>query len=567
MQSSLARMWPELPPEIAEHIARSLNRNELATSFRSINKAAAAQFRGPEYTTIRLSQPVPPHAFAVHWLAPGATRGLTREQRVHLLCLTAASGVVANLEAAQQAAGCLLTYAVFEAAASAGQLDSCRWLRNEECPINEFYQHASGLLAAAAAGGHQHVCEWLLSFNMRFESHWLNSAAGAAHGGHAGLMKWLLKRMPSCGRDGSVLVSAAHGCDLATLQGLRLRWKRLQPKDKAAALVAAAGSPTPDWAAKVEWLEAQGCPWNAEVAKAAASCPAAAAADAPARLAWLRGRGLKLTRDSVCGAAESGNLPALQYLLVEAGVQPGRNGEPAALAAGGGHLAVLQALHAAGWPVNFKSAGRRAARGGHLHVLDWLVHALGAEAVRLGARLFGEAARSGSVELMAWLRERGCPWSSSAFTGAAESGCEAAMEWLAQRSCPMPSDGRPYAEACRHVDLATVRCLKRLGMPWGADGEVFLGAFDVDGTDHGPAPLALLRFLLDEGCPASSKAELVRSWRRNYGGKRWAYPVLELLDEYQEQLNRSGDSGSEGDSSSGDSGSGGDSSSGRRGRR
>ncbi|KXZ54742.1 hypothetical protein GPECTOR_4g811 [Gonium pectorale] len=434
MQPSLARVWPELPPEIAEHIARSLKRIEVATSFRLINKAAAAQFRGPEYTTIRLSQPVSPYAFAAHWLAPGATRGLTREQRVQLLCLTAASGVVANLEAAQQAAGCLLTHAVFEAAASAGQLDSCRWLRDQECPLSEVYGHESGLLAAAAGGGHQHVCEWLLSLNVSFEPYRLNSAAGAAHGGHVDLMEWLLKRMPSCGRGGSVLVSVAHGCDLATLQGLQLRWERLQPKDKAAALAAAAGSPKPDWAAKVEWLEAQGCPWNAEVAKAAASCPAAAAADAPARLAWLRGRGFKLTRDSVWGAAESGNLPALQYLLVEASVQPGSDrdaGEPAALAARGGHLAALQALHAAGWPVNINSAGRRAARGGHLHVLAWLVQALGAEAVRLDARLFGEAARSGSVQLMAWLRERGCPWSSSAFTGAAESGCEAAMEWLA----------------------------------------------------------------------------------------------------------------------------------------
>ncbi|KXZ49369.1 hypothetical protein GPECTOR_22g963 [Gonium pectorale] len=104
--------WSQLLPELADKVVGYLDPNEMPI-FRLVNKAAAAQFRGPDHTTFRLSQPVPPHAFAAHWLAPGATRGLPLGRRRQLLCLTAASGVVANLEVAVRAAGCLLTFEVY----------------------------------------------------------------------------------------------------------------------------------------------------------------------------------------------------------------------------------------------------------------------------------------------------------------------------------------------------------------------------------------------------------------------------------------------------------------------
>ncbi|KXZ47192.1 hypothetical protein GPECTOR_37g198 [Gonium pectorale] len=86
-----------------------LDSNEVP-SFRLVNKASASQFRAPHHITYRLSQPVPPDAFAAHWLAPGSIRGLTLARRRQLLSLTATSDVVANLEVAKKAAGCLLTY-------------------------------------------------------------------------------------------------------------------------------------------------------------------------------------------------------------------------------------------------------------------------------------------------------------------------------------------------------------------------------------------------------------------------------------------------------------------------
>ncbi|KXZ44105.1 hypothetical protein GPECTOR_73g626 [Gonium pectorale] len=516
MEDNSQRLFGQLPPEITERIVGRLDRNEVAGTVRLVNKGAAAQFRGPEHTTIRLSQPVPPHAFAARWLARGATRRMTLWQRRQLLCLTATSGVVANLDTALQATGCALTYEVFHATAASGQLETCQWLLERGCPTSKQYGDSSGLLAAAAGGGHRHVCEWLLSLDLVWSS---GGADAAAHGGHVGLMEWLRQWRPqlrvSLGakeEQRALIEGAAHGCELPMLQRV---WRDavaegLHDEAKLAALAAAAGSPTPDWAAKLEWLEAQGCrPEDSMMAAvAAASRPGA---DAVTRLTWLRHQGYPVWEGALHEVARKGNLEAVQYLLATLVQPPGHTASAAAQnAAGRGQLAALKALHAAGWPVNAPSVAVRAAHGGHLHVLAWLVEAFGeAAAVRPGAELFDTAAETGSVEMLAWLRSRGCEWGPGTFFRTSQSGCEAALEWLVEQGCPFPGESTAsacYASACRNGDLATARCLARLGCPWGADGRAFQVALEA-----AEAPVAALRWLLEAGCPvdlAATRAEL-----------------------------------------------------------
>ncbi|KXZ48494.1 hypothetical protein GPECTOR_27g664 [Gonium pectorale] len=317
-----ASVFPELLPELAERIVGFLDRNEVATSFRPVCRATAAQLRGPEHTTIRLSQPVPPPAFATHWLAPGATRGLTWAQRLQLVSLTAASGVVANLEVAARAADCTLRYHTFLDVAATGHLESCKWVWEH----GDKWSNPYDALAAAAGSGHAHVCEWLLSLDPSLWT-WAvaeSSAGAAARGGHAELAEWLLQRIdalvPAAATversrkrvRGKVLLGLARGCDLATLQRFWERWAdtlEVLSSVEERLLAAAVGSPTPDWAAKVEWLEAQGCP-KCE----AATWSAAAASDAPARLAWLRDRGYAISPLAFHVAAREGNLEAMQLL-------------------------------------------------------------------------------------------------------------------------------------------------------------------------------------------------------------------------------------------------------------
>jgi hypothetical protein len=53
------------------------------------------------------------------------------------------------------------------------------------------------------------------------------------------------------------------------------------------------------------------------------------------------------------------------------------------------------------------------------------------------ARLTHFAAKSGSIEVVRWARERGCPWADDTFEGAASSGKVALLEMLVAEGCPM----------------------------------------------------------------------------------------------------------------------------------
>ncbi|KXZ48866.1 hypothetical protein GPECTOR_25g451 [Gonium pectorale] len=437
---------------------------------------------------------------------------------------------------AAEAAGCLLTYEVFEAAAIAGQLSSCQWLFESACPTcPDGSGGRSGLLAAAASGGHQHVCEWLLTLALTWST---CGDAEAAGGGHVGLMEWLRERrsqlrvlnfLPDEEQRLRLLEGSARGCDLPTLQRL---WQQqcgnqLGRNEKARVLAAATGADgvstpsEPDWALKVEWLWSQGCRPTRLVVEAAASC-----SDASRRLAWLRGRGFSVGEAAVTAAARTGNLEALTYLLAEAVVHPCSDGFAAGRAAAGvGQLLALQALYGAGWPLDDPYIGHAAARGGHLHVLVWLGETLGAGAVPRSTFLFAVATTSGSVELLAWLRQRGCPWDHAAYKGAAESGCVMALEWLAEHGCPMPGNGAPYVAACLNGDLASARCLRRLGCPWGPSGEVFYRV-----ATWGPLPM--VRWLLEAGCPFDYEAELARAALAARAGPQRIADVLKLLCEH-----------------------------------
>ncbi|PNH06649.1 Ankyrin repeat domain-containing protein [Tetrabaena socialis] len=492
--SDPSRIWL---PEFVERFAASLTPNEVACALRLVNKATAAQFNAPQHTTIRLSQPVPHHAFVRRWAGPDAMRMLTRQQRRELPRLTARSGSIANLEVllSRDDFPPLLGPEVLEAAAAAGQLDVCVWLRQRGFPCKEVKA-----LVAAAGGGQQAVCEWLLADGCG-NADFLKAAASAAAGGHVGLMDMLLLRVDSAGVD-AVLMGAAEGCDLPTLQRLHHTHVNTLPGAVSAwymyiVIRATAGSPTADWQAKVEWLEARGCPKTVEACWKAAAKP-----DALSRLQWLRQRGYPLSSNVATSAAEVGNVEALQYVLDEGvGVDDGMMW----CAAEGGHVAVMEVLHARSAPMSEETVGLAAAAG-HLTAVAWLVERLGAGAA-LTTDVFAAAAQAGSMELLRWLRARGCPWDETVFAAGAEGGSEEQLEWLAEQGCPMGDDGEPYVRAARHCDLAMLRCLRRLGCSWGLDGSTLARAVakilknhyvHYDSMEHVEH---VLRFLLDEGCP------------------------------------------------------------------
>ncbi|GLC68230.1 hypothetical protein PLESTF_000664500 [Pleodorina starrii] len=456
-------------PGIVACIAHHLPANEVASTLRLIDKATSDQFA--THKTLRLSLPSPIHVFRERWGRLGAFRALSHKQRLQLLCLTAASGSVANLEVALANAGLDLRRELLEAAAAAGQLDMCKVLRARGCPWG-------GSLSAAAEAGHRHVCEWLLASGCPVN--W-DVVRSAARGGQEDLMQWLLTEFQGRPEDGvnDLCKAAAEYLSLEALQRLwqelmagrhgselQQQLEQLDEADRDDILAAAAGSTTPDW----QWLEGLGYPrtaWACEFSIRAENGDAAVA-----RLQWLRGRGYPLEAVVAGAAFFFGNLAALRFLVEQAGVRPTGDQVPVTAAARQGHLAVLQYLHDSGFRVRPRSVAEAAAWAGHLPIVSWAVEGLGVAPTDGEDSLLDFAAESGNLQLMVWLHDRGWALGPSAIPNGAVSGCEVALEWLVERGCPFPLDGGAYRMAARNGDLAMLRCLHRLGCPWGPPGAV-----------------------------------------------------------------------------------------------
>ncbi|KXZ48427.1 hypothetical protein GPECTOR_28g835 [Gonium pectorale] len=290
----------------------------------------------------------------------------------------------------------------------------------------------------------------------------LSAVAAALHTGRPGLAEWLLLRWPgrAIGRTDSLvqlgpnacatlLAGAAIGCDLATLSALHGRCTGpggARQESVANLLPAAASSPTADWQAKVEWVESQLAPGfirTDHVRAAAAGCP-----DAEARLRWLLPRGYP-ANGALYKAFCKGNTAAIDFLL---GRGLSTHLLPFIETARSGHLEALKEARRHGCELEADFVASGAAMKGRLPVLVWAVEELGASVQdrKLIKSVLGR--------------------------------------------CDMEDDGRPYEAAVAHRDLPTLRCLARLGCPWGPAGAVFMAGLRVGRL---PVP----RLLLGLGCP------------------------------------------------------------------
>ncbi|GFR41345.1 hypothetical protein Agub_g1959 [Astrephomene gubernaculifera] len=527
---SSLRIWKQLPPELAERIVSLLPANEVPCTVRLVNKAAAAQFHGPKYTTTRLSAPVPKHAFAQRWGGPDAVRGMSRTQRTDLMCLTARSGVIDNLALAAASTrlitGIFPSMKVLEAAAAAKQLEAFKWaLQHGHCILR------MAALEYASSTGLKAACEACLAHGCPWSEHAVYAAASS---GHVGLMHWLILQRPSDDEPLDylyVLHGAAEGCKLGELQRLLHEWQAAglleeeqEEEWKPFMLAAAAGSATADWQAKVAWLEAQGFPQSPNASAAAGTC-----SDALARLTWLQGKGYPLVTAAASRVTERGAADALRYLL-ERGVWPADTAVHAAAVRG--HLDVLVLLIGQGYPLT-RDLAFIAASGGHVSTVTWLLETVEQQQPEQqqpeehpllhGKYLFRAATQSGNLGLMSWLRQRGCPWDAAAYGFAAEAGSEEALEWLAHSGCPRePEDVftaavPPYAMAANHGDLATMQCLRRLGWPWDPAGATFTACVRQE-----QCPPPVLAWLVAEGCPVDWEAAVATVAKRMaFAESRW----------------------------------------------
>ena len=73
------------------------------------------------------------------------------------------------------------------------------------------------------------------------------------------------------------------------------------------------------------------------------------------------------------------------------------------------------------------------AERGHVQVVQWVVEELDFNPDR---HLMSRAAIGGKLELVQWLRARGCPWDAAACAQAAEGGSFEVLQWLRAQGCP-----------------------------------------------------------------------------------------------------------------------------------
>ncbi len=461
ISGSSCNMLSLLPRDIVDRIAQCLEPNEVAATFRLLDPSIATTLGHPYYVTIRLSQCVPHHAFVARWTRD-TLQTVSHAQRAHLLNLTAGSNSVKNL-AYLGTLGCIPTPDAFVQAASSGALETLEWLKSRY-PSTASGPSSRRALLAAAKSGHRKSCEWLLSNGCDWHK---GAARAAARAGHEDLFLWLagLEDNKLVGRFEHFLASKAymddlaHGCSLEVLKRTHhaLAARGLTPHTHSTLAVAAA-SPTPDWQAKVLWLEEQGCAKSPKACEYAAACtlPAALPSKSSPRpgpypttttttttaAAATTAAGITSSPSSPLASPSStprhkptpapttttSRAPAA---AATAATPPAASPAPSpALPPDNSALARLQWLRGRSYPVN-KKAATRAACNGNSDALRYLLTECG---MRPGTTPARYAAKGGHLDALKTLDEYGIPIDGpDAAQHAAEGGHLPVVVWLVER--------------------------------------------------------------------------------------------------------------------------------------
>ncbi len=306
-------------------------------------------------------------------------------------------------------------------------------------------------------------------------------------------------------------------------------------------LVDEAGCPLPQEGEQgEEGQQAQACLWSTAAASSTGGGGVVA-------MRWLLRRGVPMQAEAIRSAAQAGRLESVQFLHGECGLQ--LTEEVLKAAVGSRSLPTAAWLLRQGCPVT-PEAHFSAALAADVGMVRWLVqeagcpltgitvdmiachwpsgleHAGGLEqAVRLlveaGCEMGGEGAnvsRHGHVMLLRYLHdELRTPYGWLTLTAAARGGCEEVLEWMvdAKFSVGHGMFRSPYVSAGQTGDLASLSCLRRLGVPLGA--EVLARAVDIT------VPLPALRWLVEQGAPWDEEAvaRAVRAAREGGSGGRF----------------------------------------------
>ncbi len=383
--------------------------NEQALSGRLACRDAAWRLSTPRHRTVRCDQPLPEHADDSCWHRHLSYQ-LPFKHKLQLLSTAAASGCEANVRLA--------------------------WGVLQPCLFQEMIPDRVGT-GYYPYGAYPNIDD---------------PGTAAATAGHAGMVAWLVAN--GCPLDKQrTLVAAAKHCDL---QGLQAVWGLVDQEATRAAgdsvPCAAAESCTPDACAKVSWLlQTRGVPLSCDGILAAAARVGNFDVVRHVVDTW---RGLALGR-VLLAALRRADLAVADWLVDEIGVVLPRGWADGQVrlweaAAAGGSVPALRWLLGRGVPL--PRAGRitllLAARSGGLEAVRFLLDDCGLPWTALSIDVIQLA----SVELAAWLLQRGNLVLSPLLYSGAAWGTAAMVQWLLQEAhCP-------FDDATAHTVLSMWPC-------------------------------------------------------------------------------------------------------------
>ncbi len=258
------------------------------------------------------------------------------------------------------------------------------------------------------------------------------------------------------------------------------------------------------------------------------------------KLRWLVGRGLPVHPIGLLGAAARGRLEEVRFLHEECGqvldervvqqavwsgsiplvswlLDKGFGAQLYAVAAELGQIEVLWLLQERGCTcqrdgprVVLPKPDMGLVRPAHVQAVGRLLECESSNEWRrvLGvAQVQRWALQLGALDLARFVspmvgEEHGVPVAPGALDAAADGGCEAAVDLVlelgGQRVLQNEYGRNPYAAAGRHGDLATLRHLRHIGVPWGRN--VLREAVERR------AELPVLRWMVEQGAPWDSQA-------------------------------------------------------------
>ena len=204
---------------------------------------------------------------------------------------------------------------------------------------------------------------------------------------------------------------------------------------------------------------------------------------------WARGKGDKIECPDVCILAAADGRRDIQEAAKEDGLQLPRFDSVRAIAAAAaaGHLELVQWMREKGcrWDTKLCTA---AAGGGHLKLLQWVRK----QNCRCpwDASTCSAAAGGNHLEVLKWARKKGCAWGPETCRAAAREGHLEVLQWAWDHGCEVSVS--TCAAAAKHGRFEVLKWAWENGLCW--DGTTCTAAAK---GGH----LEILQWVREQGCP------------------------------------------------------------------